>query len=106
GAPKATMLAGWRKKRAFGSMTELMEFFRETGRKGGKIGGKIAAKNMTKSERVARAKKRLPCPRRFVRRKHESGARPQRGSENDGREEQSSYVHRRLCRRNGQKGLP
>jgi len=34
-------------------MTEMMEFFKETGAKG----GKLAAKGMTKAERSARAKK-------------------------------------------------
>ena len=41
------------KRRKFGSMTEMIEFFQETGRKG----GKVAAKKMTKAQRVARAKK-------------------------------------------------
>src|SRR5260370_1160144 len=45
------------RKRTFASMTEMMDFFRETGRRGGEIGGKIAAKRMTKAQRVARAKK-------------------------------------------------
>lgn len=34
-------------------MTEMMEFFKETGA----TGGKVAAKGMTKAERKARAKK-------------------------------------------------
>ena len=46
-----------RKKPEFGSMTEMIEWFREQGRAGGKIGGKIAAKKMTKAQRIARAKK-------------------------------------------------
>jgi hypothetical protein len=45
------------KKREFGSLMEMKEFFREAGRRGGKIGGKIAAKKMTKAQRIARAKK-------------------------------------------------
>jgi hypothetical protein len=46
-----------KKKREFGSLAELMEFLKESGRKGGKIGGKIAAGNMTKAQRITRAKK-------------------------------------------------
>jgi hypothetical protein len=46
-----------KKKREFASMTELMEFFKRTGREGGKVGGKIAAQNMSKAARIARAKK-------------------------------------------------
>ena len=41
------------KKRAFRSVTEMLDFFRETGR----LGGQIAAKRMTKAQRAARAKK-------------------------------------------------
>jgi hypothetical protein len=41
------------KKRAFGSIMELMDFFKETGRQG----GKKAAKTMTAAERTERAKK-------------------------------------------------
>ena len=36
---------------------EALEFFRKQGVKGGTIGGKVAAKNMTKAERIQRAKK-------------------------------------------------
>jgi hypothetical protein len=45
------------KKRKFTSMTEMLDFFRETGRRGGKLGGKAAAQNMTAAQRKARAKK-------------------------------------------------
>ena len=38
------------KKRTFGSMTEILELFRETGRQGGKIGGKKRAENLTKEQ--------------------------------------------------------
>lgn len=54
---KACHASGVAKKRTFGSLTEFQEFLRESGREGGKIGGKIAAKRMTKTQRVARAKK-------------------------------------------------
>jgi uncharacterized protein YdaU (DUF1376 family) len=40
-------------KRTFGSMTEMLEFFKLTGRQG----GKVAAKRMSKAQRTARAKK-------------------------------------------------
>jgi hypothetical protein len=46
-----------RKKPEFGSLMEMMEFFKESGRRGGLIGGKIAAKQMTKAQRVERARK-------------------------------------------------
>lgn len=36
---------------------EVLEWFREQGRRGGEIGGKVAAANMTPEERAARAKK-------------------------------------------------
>jgi hypothetical protein len=36
---------------------EVLEYFREVGRKGGALGGKAAAASMTKAERTARAKK-------------------------------------------------
>jgi hypothetical protein len=36
---------------------EIMEFFKDAGRKGGKIGGKLAARRMTKAQRLARARK-------------------------------------------------
>jgi hypothetical protein len=38
-------------------MTEMREFFRETGRQGGKIGGKKAAEGMTDEQRKERARK-------------------------------------------------
>lgn len=38
-------------------MTEMLDFFKEVGKKGGRLGGLKAAKNMTKAERTARAKK-------------------------------------------------
>ena len=41
------------KKRVFRSVTEMIDFFRETG----KLGGETAAKHMTKAQRGARAKK-------------------------------------------------
>jgi hypothetical protein len=57
----ATLGSVGKKKRSFGSLTELQEYLREQGRVGGKIGGpiggKLAAKRMTKAQRVARAKK-------------------------------------------------
>jgi hypothetical protein len=46
-----------KKRREFQSLTELLEFLRESGRKGGKIGGKVAAGRMTKVQRTERAKK-------------------------------------------------
>jgi hypothetical protein len=50
-----------KKKKEWGSLTELQEYLREQGRIGGKLGGKIggktAAKNMTKAARTARAKR-------------------------------------------------
>lgn len=46
-----------KKKREFTSMTEMLDFFREAGRRGGKIGGRRAAEGMSKAERIARAKK-------------------------------------------------
>jgi len=36
---------------------DILEFFRDTGRKGGKIGGKRSLETMTPEERTARAKK-------------------------------------------------
>ena len=36
---------------------DILEFFKETGRKGGKIGGKRSLETMTPEERTARAKK-------------------------------------------------
>ena len=36
---------------------DILEFFRETGRRGGKIGGKRSLETMTAAERTARAKK-------------------------------------------------
>jgi len=46
-----------KKKREFGSMTEIMEFFKEAGRRGGKIGGKARAKKLSPARRKAIAKK-------------------------------------------------
>ena len=36
---------------------EVLQWFREQGRRGGEIGGKVAASNMTPEQRVERAKK-------------------------------------------------
>lgn len=36
---------------------DVLEFFRETGRKGGKVGGKRSLETMTPAQRKARAKK-------------------------------------------------
>ena len=38
------------KKRKFSSITELLEYFSEAGRRGGKIGGKRRAESLTKEE--------------------------------------------------------
>ena len=54
-------MAAKKAKKTWGSVTEAVEFFRESGRKGGKIGGskggKAAAANLTEKQRKARAKK-------------------------------------------------
>jgi hypothetical protein len=54
-------VAAKKTKKTWGSVTEMMEFFRESGRRGGKIGGskggKAAAANLTGKELTARAEK-------------------------------------------------
>ena len=37
--------------------SEVLDYFRQQGKKGGSIGGKTSAKNMTSAERAARARK-------------------------------------------------
>ena len=61
-------------------MTELMEFFRETGRKGGKIGGKIAAENMTQKQRTARAKRLLAASAKVRTKKEKRSGRRRKGN--------------------------
>jgi hypothetical protein len=54
-------VAAKKAKKTWGSVTEMTEFFRESGRRGGKIGGskggKAAAANLTEKQCSARAKK-------------------------------------------------
>lgn len=58
-----------------------MEFLKASGRKGGKLGGglggKIAAQNMTKAQRVARAKKAAAASAKVRSRKAREGRKKQ-----------------------------